>query len=62
VAAFKDVNGGPEPVPKAEVAPSVAPSGKLDAAVAALAAAYSRGDLSVEAFIEGVSTLSPGFP
>ena len=53
-AAFKNGNDGPAP------APSPAPSGKLDAAVAALTAAYSRGDLSAEAFAAAVAALSSG--
>jgi hypothetical protein len=57
-AAFKNGNGGPAPIP--DNAQSPAPSGKLDAAVAALTAAYSRGDLSAEAFAAAVAALSSG--
>jgi integrase len=56
--AFKNGNGGPAPAP--EPAPSPAPSGKLDAAVAALTSAYSRGDLSADAFAAAVAALSSG--
>lgn len=59
-AAFKNGNGGPAPAPKAEPAPSPAPSGKLDAAVAALTAAYSRGELSADAFAAAVAAISSG--
>lgn len=53
-AAFAAVGAAPAP------APSPAPSGKLDAAVAALTAAYSRGDLSADAFAAAVAALSSG--
>jgi hypothetical protein len=57
-AAFMNGNGGPALAQSP--APSPAPSGKLDAAVAALTAAYSRGDLSADAFAAAVAALSSG--
>ncbi len=59
-AASVNGTGGHAPAPQEAPAPSPAPSGKLDAAVAALTAAYSRGDLSAEAFAAAVAALSSG--
>ena len=58
-AAFAVGNGGPVEVAPAP-APTPATSGKLDAAIGALTAAYSRGDLSAEAFAAAVAALSSG--
>lgn len=54
------MNGNGETPPSIVPTPAPSPKGKLDGAIAALTTAYSRGDLSTEAFAAAVAALSSG--